>query len=142
MKLFIHLVGCRNPYIIRKNGVHGSPESGAGPLFWDPHSGGLTSRVHTRVRSSRSNDSDGCGTQPGRRRLENTLNRSLIRLSLPAGKPRAIVVQHQLHGTRQHRVKLPGAKRHCKERNPLEMIDFRVSAGQCGSSFPRAVVPS
>lgn len=62
--------------------------------------------MYARVSASRTNDGDGCATQPGHRRLENTLNRSLTRLPLPAGKPRAIVVQHELHGTRQHRVKL------------------------------------
>ena len=71
----------------------------------------------------------------GRARIsEDALNRPLARLSLPARKARAIVVQHQLHGTRQHPREIIPGRLHVKERNPLEMIDFRLSAGQCAAA--------
>ena len=91
--------------------------------------------MHSRIRPPCAYDRDRASAQPGYSCLENTLNRPLTRLPLPAGKARAIVVQHKLHGTRQHRVKLAVDNALGKERNPLKMIDFRPSARQCGTAF-------
>ena len=106
VKLITHFEGCRNPYIIRKNGVHRSSESERAPFVRHAQSRGLPARVYSRICPPGTHDRDGCSAQPEHRRLEFTLNRPLVGLPLPAGKARAIVVQHKLHGTRQHRVKL------------------------------------
>jgi len=131
MELVTHFVGSGNPYIVRKNGVHRSSKRGCAPPLRHAHAGGLPARVNTRICPSGADHRESLSAQPRHRGLENTLNRPLVRLSLPARKARAIVVQHELHGTRQHpREIIPGG-RGVKERNPLKMIDFRVSASQC-----------
>ena len=70
------------------------------------HSRSLAARVNTSICSPGAQDRDWCSTQFGHRPFELALNRPFVRLPLPAGKARAIVVQHELHGTRHHRVKL------------------------------------
>jgi hypothetical protein len=81
----------------------------------------------------------GCPTQSRNRCLELALDRSFTGLALPAAKARAIVVQHELHGTRHHCVKLSANGGIGKERNPLKMIDFRSPARQCATT---AAAPS
>src|SRR2546429_631989 len=68
--------------------------------------GSRAGRVNSRIRPTGAYYCDTFPAQLGCCRFENTLNGSLTRLSLPAGKAGAIVVQHELHGPRQHRVKL------------------------------------
>src|SRR2546423_3151309 len=106
MELITHFEGCRNPYIGRKNGGHRSSESTRVPFPGHAHSRCLAARVNTSICPPGAHDCDWCSAQFGHRRFELALNRPFVRLPLPAGKARAIVVQHELHGTRQHRVKL------------------------------------
>ena len=134
VKLLTHLEGCRNPYIVWKNGVHRSSKRERAPLLRYAHTRSLATRVNPCIRPSGAYDSDRFSGQPRHRRLENTLNRPLAGLSLPAGKARAIVVQHQLHGTRQHPREITLGRVTVKERNPLEMIDFRTFGGQCATA--------
>jgi hypothetical protein len=132
MEVITHFEGCRNPYIVRKNGVHRSSQSERAPLVGYAHSRRLAARVNTRICPPGSYDRDWCSTQFGHRRFKVALNCPFTRLSLPTRKARAIVVQHELHGSREHRVKLSPGGSSGKERNPLKMIDFRLSARQCG----------
>jgi hypothetical protein len=106
VELVTHFEGSGNPYIIGKNGVHRSSKGERGPFLRHAHSGSLPARVNSCIRPAGAHDCESFSAQPGDRRFENTLNRPLAGLSLPTGKPRAIVVQHELHGSRQHRVKL------------------------------------
>jgi hypothetical protein len=107
MKLVTHFEGSRYPYIIWKNGVHRSSKRERAPLFWYAHSRRLAARVNPCIRPSGAHDCESFTAESRHRCFENALNRPLTRLSLPAGKARAIVVQHELHGSRRHRVKLP-----------------------------------
>ena len=132
VKLIMHFEGCRNPYIVRKNGVHRSSESERAPLLRHAHSRCLATRVNPRICSPGPCHGERRSTQPRHRRLEDSLDSSFGRLPLPAGKARAIIVQHELHGTRQHRVIITRERVAVKERNPLKMIDFRLSTRQCG----------
>ena len=102
------------------------------PFLRHAHSRGLAARVNTRICSPGAHDRDWCSTQFGHRPFELALNRPFVRLPLPAGKARAIVVQHELHGTRQHPREISPGRLTVKERNPLNVIDFRLSARQCG----------
>jgi hypothetical protein len=67
--------------------------------------------MYARVRSSSAKYGSRCPTEFGNRGFEDSLNSPFARLPLPPGKPRAIVVHHELHGTRQHRVKLSAPSR-------------------------------
>ena len=134
VKLLTHLEGCRNPYIVWKNGVHRSSKRERAPLLGYAHTRSLAARVNPCIRPSGADDWYGFSAQPRHRRFENTLNRPLAGLSLPAGKSPAIVVQHELHGTRQHPREIILGRVSVKERNPLEMIDFRPFAGQCATA--------
>jgi hypothetical protein len=134
VELVTHFEGSGNPYIVWKNGVHRSSERERVPFLWYAHPRSLAARVNSCIRSAGAHDCESFSTQPRDGRFENALDRPLAGLSLPAGKARAIVVQHELHGSRQHRVKLSPDESLGKERNLLKMIDFRVSARQCGTA--------
>lgn len=67
--------------------------------------------MNSCIRAARAHDRNRLSAQSRYRRFEYTLNRPLVWLPLPAGKARAIVVQHELHSTREHRVKLARADR-------------------------------
>jgi hypothetical protein len=62
--------------------------------------------MYACVSSSSAKYGSRCPTEFGNRGFEDSLNGPFARLPLPARKARAIVVHHELHGTRQHRVKL------------------------------------
>jgi hypothetical protein len=59
VELFTHFEGCRNPYIIRKKGVHRSSQRGRSPLLWYSNPGRLPARMDTSVRSACTDDGDG-----------------------------------------------------------------------------------
>jgi hypothetical protein len=134
MELVTHFEGSGNPYIVWKNSVHRSSKRAGAPFLGHAHAGGLSARMNSRICPSGADDRESLSAQLRHCGLENTLNRPLAWLSLPAGKARAIVVQHQLHGTRQHPREIIPGRPHVKKRNPLEMIDFRVSARQCAAA--------
>lgn len=110
VELVTHVEGSGNPYIIRKNGVHRSSKRECAPFLWYAHSRSLAARVNSCIRPAGAHDSESFTAKPRDRRFQNALNRPLAGLSLPTGKARAIVVQHELHGSRQHRVKLSPAE--------------------------------
>ena len=140
VKLFTHFESGGNPYIVRKNGIHRSAESSGFPFFGNSHRGGLASGMNTRVGSARSDHCERCSAKPSYRRLEHTLNGPFVRLPLPAGKARAIIVQHHLHATRHHWREITRPRFAVKERNSLKMIDFTLAAAQCGTSS--AIAPA
>ena len=76
------------------------------PLFGYARSRGLASRMYTCIRSSSAKYGSRRPTEFGNRGFEDSLKSPFARLPLPPGKARAIVVHNELHGTRQHRVKL------------------------------------
>jgi hypothetical protein len=137
VELLTHFVSSGNPYIVRKNGIHRSAESSGFPFFGNSDRGSLASRMNTSVGSARSDHCERCSAEPCGRRFELTLNGPLVRLPLPAGEARAIIVQHHLHATRHHWREITSQRVSVKERNSLKMIDFRLSAPQCGTSSAR-----
>ena len=55
--------------------------------------------MNSRVRSSSAKYGSRYSKEFGDRGFEDALNSPFARLPLPAGKARAIVVHHELHGT-------------------------------------------
>jgi hypothetical protein len=67
------------------------------------HAHRLPARVDARVGTAGSLSHDSFPAETGEHALDFTLNRSLLRLYLPAGESGPVIVQHELHGARRHR---------------------------------------
>ena len=107
VKGIAHLDCAGDPQVRRQYRVQCPPQFGRLPLERDAHSHSLPARMHASIGASGSKRAHGCVAQPLQRALQHSLNRARCRLALPPRKPRAIVMQHQLHHALRHAWKLP-----------------------------------
>ena len=107
VKGIAHLDCAGDPQVRRQYRVQCPPQLSRLPLERDSHSHRLPARVHASIGASGSQRAHGCVAQPLECALQHSLNRARCRLALPSRKPRAIVMQHQLHHALRHAWKLP-----------------------------------
>ena len=77
---------------------------GAGPLLRHSHTDRLPARVDARVGTAGSLSHYTLSAKPGEHALDFALDGPLLGLHLPAREGGPVIVQHELHSARRHRL--------------------------------------
>lgn len=104
MELGTHLVRRRDPHVAGEECVHGASQRERRPPLRHSHTDRLPARVHARVGTAGSLSHDPLSAETGEHALDFTLDGPLLGLHLPAGEGGPVIVQHELHGARRHRL--------------------------------------
>lgn len=111
VKIVSHFSSSGDPDVGGQQRIERAPQllNVAPPPLRHPNANRLSSRVHSGVRSARSERRDRRRAQPLENLFQYPLNGALLRLALPPAESGAVVVQYELHIALGHCPKTTGA---------------------------------
>ena len=102
MEVIPHPERALHPDVVREHSVQRTPQLSRCPAIGYFHAGGLAKCMNAGIGAAGTQNRHRTRAQSFQAFFDDTLNRALSWLALPAGEARSVIVKHQLNGSRPH----------------------------------------